>query len=312
MNPFWSEPDTLHAELDIRTPEDSAVLADVTRRWIEAGVRVLAGDQVQALLDAPALPTRSLTRHQGAFGEPGTPWGSLVVEPDGRGRQASLHAWTPETWEKFLGAADSRPRRMEVELSRLGEHGTPGGGELVRIAVQRDYPGYLGWTRLVTFRTPRAAQDAAWEEAAQTTAAFLVDQAAGLRVPVAAGFVADDIGGQASTPFESAVDLVAEEVLGTDLLRGYSWVTVVQDGALQRLGGVAALEGSGAFSEVRSLPDGGVVARATERLLDYTEPAYRRVFEALAPALSPGEPRRREFDRDRRLVYADATDVGSG
>ena len=39
------------------------------------------------------------------------------------------------------------------------------------------------------------------------------------------------------TPFELAVDLVAEEVLGTDLLRQYSWLTLVGSGALQRLGG---------------------------------------------------------------------------
>ncbi len=312
MNPFWSEPDSLHAELDIRTPEEPAVLADIARRWIEAGVRTLAGDQVQALLDAPALPTRSLARHQGAFGEPGTPWGSLVVAPDARGKQASLHAWTPETWKKFLGAADSWPRRMEVELSRLGEHGTPGGGELVRIAVQRDYAGYQGWTRLFAFRTPRPEDDATWEQAAQQSAAFLVEQTGSLKVPAAAGFLADDMGAEISTPFETAVDLVAEEVLGTDLLRGYSWMTVVPDRALQRLGGAAVLESSGAFREVTPIPAGGVIVRATERLLDYTEPAYHRVFEALAPALSPGEPRRREFDRERRLVYQDATTVVSG
>jgi hypothetical protein len=55
VNPFWSEPDSLHAELDIRTPEDPEVLARIAREWIEAGVQGLAGDQVQALLAAPAL-----------------------------------------------------------------------------------------------------------------------------------------------------------------------------------------------------------------------------------------------------------------
>ena len=312
MNPFWSEPDSLHAELDIRTPEDPEVLARVARRWIESAVGTLAGGQVQALRDGPALTSRSLARHQGAFGEPGTPWGSLVVEPDERKRQASLHAWTPQTWEQFLAAAETNSCRMEVELSRLDEHGSPGGGDLVRVAVQRDYAGYQGWTRLIAFRTPRPADDAAWERAAQDWASFLAEQAAALEVPVAAGFVADDMGADFRTPFELAVDLMAEEVLGTDLLRQYSWLTLVHAGALQRLGGVGALQESGAFASVTPLPTGGALLRATDRLLDYTEAAYGRVFEALAPALPPGEPRRLELDRQRRLVYRDATEVLSG
>ena len=312
MNPFWSEPDSLHAELDIRTPENPEVLARIAREWIEAGVRTLAGDQVQALLAAPALTTRSLARHQGAFGEPGMPWGSLVVAPDDRKRQSSLHAWTPETWERFLGAADSWPRRMEVELSRLEEHGSPGGGDLVRVAVQRDYPGYQGWTRLTAFRTPRPGDDTAWELAAQDWASFLEEQALALEVPPAAGFLADDMGAEFRTPFELAVGLMPEEVLGTDLLRQYSWLTVVDAGALRRLGGVEPLREGGAFTGVTPLPAGGALLRATQRLLDYTEPAYRRVFEALAPALPPGAPRRDEFDRAHRLVYRDATEVLSG
>lgn len=312
MNPFWSEPDSLHAELDIRTPEDPEVLARIAREWIEAGVQGLAGDQVQALLAAPALTTRSMARHQGAFGDPGTPWGSLVVGPDDRKRQASLHAWTPQTWVQFLAAAETNPRRMEVELSRLDEHGSPGGGDLVRVAVQRDYPGYQGWTRLIAFRTPRPADDTAWEQAAQAWASFLAEQALALEVPPVAGFVADDMGADSRTPFELAVDLVGEEVLGTDLLRQYSWLTLVGSGALQRLGGVTPLRESGAFTSVTPLPAGGALLRATQRLLDYTEPVYRRVFETLAPALPPGEPHRDEFDRARRLVYRDATEVLSG
>ena len=307
------EPEWLHAELDIRTPEDPAVLAVLARRWIEAGVRALAVDQVQALLDAPPLTQRSLSRHKGPFGEPGTPWGSLIVAPDDRKRQGSLYAWTPSTWERFLTAAETDPRRMEVELSVLGEFGTPGAGNMVRLAVQRDYPGYQGWTRMVAFLTPRLADDAQWEQVAQQWAAFLTEQSEQLEVPAAAGFLADDMaGGDTRTPFENAVHLSAQDVLGTDLLRGYSWVTLLHAGAMRRLGGVEAVRAGGAFTDVRPLPGGGCLARATERLVDYDDAAVRRVFEAVAPALSLGLPQPPpEYERQPRLVHKDATEVSS-
>jgi len=103
---------------------------------------------------------------------------------------------------------------------------------------------------------------------------------------------------------------VAEEVLGTDLLRGYSWVTLLHAGALRRLGGVQAVRAGGAFTDVRPLPGGGCLVRATERLADYDEAAVQRVFEAVAPALAPGPPRPpSELQRKPRLIYRDATEV---
>jgi hypothetical protein len=308
---MWWEPDMLHAEIDIRTPEDPPLLARIARRWLEAGLRALAVDQVQALLDAPPLTTRSLSRHRGAYGEPGTPWGTLAVTPDNRRHQISVHAWTPVTWERFLAAAGTNFRELSVELSELSEHGTDGGAELVKLTVRRNHPGYQGWTRLEALLTPRPADDARWEQTAQQWATFLTQQAEQLEVPPAGGFLADDTGGDFRTPFEHAVDLVPEEVLGTDLLRGYSWVTLLQAGALTRLGGEEAVRASGAFTDVRPLPAGGYVVRATNRLADYDDAAVRRVFEAVAAALWPGLPRRPELEREARLVYQDATDVTS-
>ena len=302
------DPESLHAEVDVRTPDEPAVLEQLARSWLQAGLESLATDQTAALDANAPLTTRSLSRHKGAFGEPGTPWGSLVVAPDARSRQASLRAWTPRTWAAFLDAAGALPRRMEVELSRLDEHGAPGDGDRVWLAVQRDNPGYQGWTRLVAHRSPRLTDDAGWEEAAQRWAGFLRDQALGLPVEPAAGFVAEDSGlAPLQTPFERAMDLAPEEVLGTDLLRGYSWVTLIPAGALIRLGGPDALRSSGAFVAVEPLPAGGCLARATERLIDYSDRCVHRVFTAVAAALTPGLPRRFEFDRERRLVYEDAT-----
>src|SRR3954451_16120336 len=100
------------------------------------------------------------------------------------------------------------------------------------------------------------------------------EQGSRLEVPAAAGFLTDDMaGGDTLTPLEYAVDLRAEELLGADLLRGYSWVTLLQAGELRLLGGVQAGRAGGAFAEVRPLPGGGCLARATQRLFDYDDAA---------------------------------------
>lgn len=72
-----------------------------------------------------------------------------------------------------------------------------------------------------------------------------------------------------------------------------------------------ALRSTGAFVDVEPLPAGGCLARATQRLIDYSDPRVHQVFQALAAALMPGLPRRFELDREWRLAYQDATQADS-
>jgi hypothetical protein len=72
-------------------------------------------------------------------------------------------------------------------------------------------------------------------------------------------------------------------------LLGYSWITLCPAGMARRLGGAAALRGSGAFWRVDEQPDGAVLLQATERLGDYDLAAAGKVFDVLAPVL-PGGP----------------------
>jgi len=74
-----------------------------------------------------------------------------------------------------------------------------------------------------------------------------------------------------------------------EVLRGYSWVTVVPQEWGDRLGGLQALEASGAFVDVAQLDAGGYWLRATEHWRDYRLPAAERVFEVLAPVLPAGK-----------------------
>ncbi|HEX8628678.1 MAG TPA: hypothetical protein VF755_10960 [Catenuloplanes sp.] len=93
---------------------------------------------------------------------------------------------------------------------------------------------------------------------------------------------------------------------GRRFLRGYEWVTVCPAEIVETLGGAGALRGSGAFAEVIELGAGGVLLRATEDPAAWTDEAVRRVFEAVRPALPPGQPRQPQFETVTNVVMTDA------
>jgi hypothetical protein len=74
---------------------------------------------------------------------------------------------------------------------------------------------------------------------------------------------------------------------------GTRWLTLVAQELADRLGGVAALERSGAFAQVRQLRAGGVWLLATENFADYGMESAERVFRVLAPVVRPGNPERK-------------------
>ncbi|WP_406841119.1 hypothetical protein ACICHK_41095 [Streptomyces sp. AHU1] len=96
---------------------------------------------------------------------------------------------------------------------------------------------------------------------------------------------------------------------GRQFLRGYAWVTVCPAELVARLGGVAALEDSGAFHRVLPLRAGGVLLQASATMDGYTDQVMERIFETLAPVLPPGEPRPDPAHPDMRFVPRDAATV---
>lgn len=90
-----------------------------------------------------------------------------------------------------------------------------------------------------------------------------------------------------------------------NVLRGYPWVTVCSARIVDRLGGVARLRESGAFTEVEELPTGSVWLRTMNCLADYTGDALRSVIRVVAPVLPQGRPRPYAGREIGRLVYED-------
>lgn len=307
MYDWMLPPESLHARLDVELPDDPAELERITRLWLELATERLAGEALDALLAAPELTSKSLSRHQGAFGDPGTPWGSLVIEAENRTRSTSLYAWTPDNFRKFLDRrlAD-RPRRAEVKFSRLDKWGHPGSGTFIHLAVERER-FVPGWVTFYAHRQP--VPDPAERDAlAPLWLDFLTDAIRAIDVPVGFGCLGDDLTTAPATPLEAALRLWPGSPLQDGRLRGYAWVTVLGPSTMGCVGGVEALQESGAFDDVTAIGDGTVLVRATPVLSGYDDAAVERVFSALASALPAGEPIRSTALRSK-LAYIDAASV---
>jgi hypothetical protein len=95
-----------------------------------------------------------------------------------------------------------------------------------------------------------------------------------------------------TTALERGLNLSPAETIGLldDYARGYSWITVLSHDFVNRLGGVAALESSGAFSSVESFDSGSVWLQATTKWSEYDMSHVNSVFNAIRPVLLPGKP----------------------
>ncbi|MEV5012489.1 hypothetical protein [Streptomyces sp. NPDC055692] len=92
------------------------------------------------------------------------------------------------------------------------------------------------------------------------------------------------------------------------LLRGYAWTTICPEELVGRLGGVDALRKTGAFARVVRL-ERGVVLQSTDTVAGFSAEAMNAVFEALAPVLPPGMPKRHPAFPDIRYIPRDASAV---
>lgn len=113
------------------------------------------------------------------------------------------------------------------------------------------------------------------------------------------------------TALEAALNLTTAKTLPTarQVLRGYSWVTIIPEEIGQRLGGVDALLRSEAFTNVTRLGAGGYFLRATQDLRDYKDAAVLKVFNALRSVLPPGMPNLRYVVPPAVIAPADAAEA---
>lgn len=132
-------------------------------------------------------------------------------------------------------------------------------------------------------------------------------------VDPAFGYVSTDFG----AGFHTALDLtlrrnVVESFSASrDILRGYTWLTIIPKELVARLGGSAALTGSG-MAGVHPLAAGGVVLVASSSPDHYSDEVMRKQFALLAPVLPAGKPRPLFGYEHLRVVHEDAATYGAG
>lgn len=95
-----------------------------------------------------------------------------------------------------------------------------------------------------------------------------------------------------------------------EVLRGYSWWTIVPEEMASQIGGAAYFESREAFCRVHELSRGGLVAQVTPTVKEYDDDAMGRNFSAVAPLLPPGRPSVHVAFPDVRFVIEDAATVG--
>jgi len=257
------------------------VLAAVTRRWFVEGVPLFGGGLVHGLSeledDAGELGSRW-------SGRPGDVWAECAMVT----WQRDWGSYTQERWNDLLTAIDGPSTELAFTAYRLAN---PYGG----IRCCPGDPRVSVTARYVDRRTGR------WWSLKSQFSEGLVDEADLLAF---VREVADSPSyGEISHDNASHIDHVTslEHNLGMDpwvsvqesgrRLRGYSWLTIVDQGLGNRLGGLNGLRASGAWTEVEHLAHGGFWLLATRRMADFGAVEAAAVQAVLAPLLPPGQPR---------------------
>ena len=206
--------------------------------------------------------------------------------------------YSERAWERFLSGLNEYPYSATVTIRAQDDRGDTLPGLDARARVVRDSWSPT-WTSF-TFTAP--AGYTGWPESGpmqDVWAQFVKAQA--VPTGAVAGGMTDDIF-PGETALQRATFNTAARINGSrNVLRGYSWVTVVAPELAGRLGGAGALTASGAFYEVSVLPSGALWLRATPTINEFTGDRIRAVFEALAPVLVTGTTEFR-FGESYRIV----------
>jgi hypothetical protein len=308
----------LHVELVWRA-DSAEEFAPRAREWLTETKAELFGE-LDRRLPSDAVMRAPADSMLEVLGPPGATYATIHVRlkpfrPDSYG---SSGVYSPRAWQRVLDRLQSAyPLEIRLWMMPLDaegimvkdERGTWSVDAGVGICRHEEDP------RWVQFCIQASSQLVPWPESAEIQTAW-VDffERWAIRLDACYGHVTDDADDRGGTALEQA----AYAAVGTypptiprcrEALRGYSWVTICAPELVGRLGGVAALAASGAFHEVRELPRGQALLRATPLVEEYEGAAVERAFRTLAPVLLPGRVDKMNAPALGRLVLGvDAAD----
>jgi hypothetical protein len=243
---------------------------------------------------------------------PGTPAGILQTAAWGENLGRLGSQLTQQSWQNLLDGFSAPPARAKMWCGEINEAGLAQTmtkhPDLVAKSAFLD-PSNTALSLRLDFAERRLDSDAFQGK--------LLRSVRSLAEELTVGFA--EVGYQPWIPDREFPQTMLERLLyrtprdtipaARSTLRGYSWLTICAQDIGDRLGGVEALQATGAFHEVSQLAYGGYWLQATERFQQYDIDSARRVFKALAVALPPGRPGRSWSEEPNLLVPEDASDL---
>ncbi|WP_338704358.1 hypothetical protein V2W30_41295 (plasmid) [Streptomyces sp. Q6] len=304
-----------NAMLDVDHADDDRFIA-AAAEWLIGAASVVAPHLwMRAQQAQPFTNPQTWDEPHGA---PGAPWGNVHVWNPVRGlaeesAKMATRPLSPESLNWLVRELNNRPVEATVSLHVLNSLGLPdeGGENTIRISLtvdeERPTIAQLQMTSSLPLREESGPESS---EASSSCRWAAVVRDVADRVDPTFGHICDDLLNPRYTGRDTAGGRrgVRRSIrLGREILRGYSWVTVVPRELADSLGGAAALRKKSAFSEVIELKSGAVWLRAAEAIDGYNEAAMEQVFRALAVVLPKGEPKPNPgLQRQPRLIWRDA------
>ncbi|WP_018684444.1 hypothetical protein [Actinokineospora enzanensis] len=282
---------------------DEAAAAAAARDWFDGSLRTLGAGFRDELLAVEVRDSAPLRDNRTPCGPPGTPYGRLYVTrmANGKARQ-SRRAVGGKEWRKFL-AEKSVPHAALFVVDNLGDDGRfDRGGPFVHVDLetQPSEPG-SGREDWVLLESMVLEETFAEADVDGAVVGFLREFAE-KHAPVYAE-ISYAVGHRTGFEHQFLRDYRLSLGQAREVLRGYSWITVVSQEIGDRLGGVEALRASGAFVEVARLRNGVYWLRATETYDGYQMPEVEKVFRVLAPALPRGGPGPLDWTEPPRKIF---------
>lgn len=288
----------MQLNVDVATAGGFGGFGEVAFRWLDELSMAVAGDARDSLKGLPArVVTRPREEPWDPLGEPGELWGIVTVTRGGVTAPA-------KTAERNCSAAGFRwlrkqledpPTRITLEIGHLDDMGHRSGRSVFLTAKHSVHsPGWL--VLQARDREHRFLDPAHGPEVQRGWLAALRSWADQLnpgygQIAYARGFATaleDSLPPAQYPPQHRTPEYTLNDC--RQMLRGYSWLTILPAELVKPAGGPDRLRDCGAFAAVDPLPGGGLWLLATEDFRDYNADAVERVFRALAPVLRPGRP----------------------
>ncbi|MGW2858175.1 hypothetical protein [Streptomyces sp. NPDC001205] len=269
---------------------ERAILIESADEWLNEGVRQALPDEFDiSHIDGSEYSSRGMSTmpRAAASGEPGQWWGFVSVSLKGE-FDVLYNPYTRAAREWIREHLESAAEFIEVCVGVFGDEGDPG-APLVNFTARFDeeLPNY---SRLGALLGEEALSAEHIEERLIRAVKYTAFSS-----PVKFLHLShSNQGGR--TELERCLSGIQGNPLvnipkWSQELRGYSWIMVIPSEVVENLGGVGALQRTGAFCELQDLGNGSVWARASDHYWEYTPDRVKAVWLALRSALIPGQPR---------------------